>query len=183
VSIAPVDRRIVMLGAVIAVLGVLAFASSRSNRPATLTVALAQGQTPAAPAFSLPRLGREGALDLADLRGNVVVVNFWASWCVPCRDEAPAIEAAWQRYRDRGVVVVGLNVQDLVPQAMRFIAAVGATYPMVRDRDNRVYRAYGLTGIPETFFIDRHGRVVRKFGGVVTDRAAWFSVIEEALAR
>jgi cytochrome c biogenesis protein CcmG, thiol:disulfide interchange protein DsbE len=177
------DRRVIMLGALLAVLGVLAVASLRSNRPAVLTIALAQGQTPEAPVFSLQRLGGEGTLDLGGLRGKIVVLNFWASWCVPCRDEAPAIEAAWKRYRDRGVVVVGANVQDLVPQATRFREAVAATYPMGRDRDNRVYRAYGLTGVPETFFIDRKGRVVRKFSGVVTDRSVWFSTIDELLAR
>ena len=172
-----------MIGALLVVLGVLVVASLRSNRPAALTIALARGQTLDAPAFSLQRLGGEGTVDLAALRGKIVVLNFWASWCAPCRDEAPAIEAAWQRYRNRGVVVVGANVQDLVPQATRFIESVAATYPMGRDRDNRVYRAYGLTGVPETFFIDREGRVVRKFSGVVTDRSVWFSTIDSMLAR
>jgi cytochrome c biogenesis protein CcmG/thiol:disulfide interchange protein DsbE len=177
------DRRVIMLGALVLVLGVLAVASFRSNRPAELTIALARGQTPDAPLFTLQRLGDQGTLDLAHFRGKVVVLNFWASWCEPCRDEAPAIEAAWRRYRDRGVVVIGVNVQDLLPKAARFVEAVGATYPMARDRDNRVYRAYGLTGVPETFFIDRAGRVVRKFAGVVTDRAAWFVAIDDALTR
>lgn len=165
------------------VVGALALLIVRAGRQASITAALARGLTPDAPPFVLPRLDRDGTLELAALRGKVVVLNFWASWCVPCRDEAPLLEAIWQRYRDRGVVVVGVNVQDLIPAAQRFLRETRTTYPVVRDRDNRIYRAYGLTGVPETFFIDRQGRIVRKFPGVVTDQAAWARAVEEVLAR
>lgn len=177
------QRRAILLGSLVLVLGFIAFVTARVNRPASISVALARGLTPQAPPFDLPRLDAEGTLSLASLRGKVVVVNFWASWCIPCRDEAPAIEATWQRYRDRGVVVLGVNVQDLVPKALQFLKDTKATYPQVRDRDNTVYRAYGLTGVPETFFVDREGRIVRKFPGVVTDPNEWFKAVEEALGR
>ncbi|MGQ0569064.1 MAG: TlpA family protein disulfide reductase [Armatimonadota bacterium] len=175
-------RRAALLGSLILILGLLAFVTARTNQQASITVPLARGLTPEAPAFDLPRLDAGGTLDLRSLRGKVVVINFWASWCIPCRDEAPAIEATWQRYKNRGVVVVGIDVQDLVPEAMRFLADTGTPYPMIRDKDNSVYRAYGLTGVPETFFVDRAGRIVRKFPGVVTDSQIWFKAVEDALA-
>ncbi len=175
--------RAVLFGALAVVLGLLAFITVRSNRPATITSALGRGLTPDAPVFVLPRLGAEGTIDLATLRGKVVVINFWASWCIPCRDEAPALEATWQRYRDRGVVVLGVNVQDLIPEALRFMKDTKTSYPNVRDRDNTVYRAYGLTGVPETFFVDRQARIVRKFPGVVIDQEEWFKAVDDILAR
>jgi len=173
----------VLLGGLVVFLGLIAFVTLRANRPSSLTVAIARGQTPAAPEFTLPRLDAEGTLSLSSLRGQVVVVNFWASWCVPCRDEAPALETTWRRYRDRGVVFVGVNVQDLIPQALKFLAQTKPTYPNVRDKDNSVYRAYGLTGVPETFFVDREGRIVKKFPGVVTDPGEWAKAVEEVLTR
>ncbi len=176
-------RQAVVLGSLAVFLALLAFATLRSNRPASLTVALTRGERPAAPTFALPRLDTSGALDLGALRGRVVVLNFWSSWCAPCRDEAPALESTWRRYRERGVVVVGVNVQDLAPSALRFLEETGTTYPVVRDKDNTVYRAYGLTGVPETFFIDAAGRVVRKFPGVVTAPEEWFRAVEAALER
>ena len=172
-----------MLCSVIGVVGVLVFVTVRTNRPASITAALARGETPDAPRFSLPRLDAQGTLDLASLRGRVVVINFWASWCIPCRDEAPVIEATWQRYRDRGVVVLGVDVQDLIPEALRFLRETKTTYPQVRDKDNTVYRAYGLTGVPETFFVDHAGRIVRKFPGAVTNVQEWFRAVEDTLAR
>ena len=173
----------VLLGSLVAVLGLLFFLTVGSSRPESISVALARGLTPEAPEFLLPRLDGGGTIALDSFRGRVVVINFWASWCAPCRAEAPALEATWQRYRDHGVVVIGVNVQDLVPQALRFLQETKTTYPMVRDRDNTVYRAYGLTGLPETFFVDRSGKIVRKFRGGVSDPEAWFKTVEETLAR
>lgn len=175
------SSKTVLLASVVAVLGLLTVVTLRANRPASISVALARGESPEAPEFILPRLDAEGSLDLASLRGRVVVINFWASWCIPCRDEAPVIEATWQRYRDRGVVVLGVDVQDLVPEALRFMKETGTTYPQVRDKDNTIYRAYGLTGVPETFFIDRDGRIVRKFPGAVLRREEWFKAVEGIL--
>lgn len=176
-------RRVAVLGGLILFLGLIAFVTLRSNRPAALAVALARGETPQAPEFTLPRLDAEGMLTLTSLQGKVVVLNFWASWCIPCKDEAPAIEATWQRYKDRGVVFVGVNVQDLTPKALKFLKDTHATYPNVRSGDNAVYRAYGLTGVPETFFVNRDGRIVKKFPGVVTDPAQWAAAVEEALRK
>jgi cytochrome c biogenesis protein CcmG/thiol:disulfide interchange protein DsbE len=177
------NSKTVLLGSVVAVLGLLAIVTLRANRPASIAVALARGETPEAPPFTLPRLDAEGTLDLASLRGRVVVINFWASWCIPCRDEAPVIEATWERFKNRGVVVLGVDVQDLIPEALRFLRETKTTYPQVRDKDNMVYRAYGLTGVPETFFVDHAGRIVRKFPGAVTNIQEWFRAVENMLAR
>ncbi|MDR7418305.1 MAG: redoxin domain-containing protein [Armatimonadota bacterium] len=179
----PTGRRVALLGSLVVFLALIAFVTLRTNRPSSLTVAIARGESPAAPEFALPRLDTAGTLSLASLRGKVVVVNFWASWCIPCKDEAPALEVTWQRYRDRGVVFVGVNVQDLTPKALAFLNETRATYPNVRDKDNTVYRAYGLTGVPETFFVSREGRIVKKFPGVVTDPETWARAVEDALAR
>lgn len=129
--------------------------------------AIAKGELKRAPDFTLPVLAngspvgkRAGEpLSLSELRGRPVVVNFWASWCNPCKLEAPILEAAWRATRGRGAVVLGIDVQDLSENARRFIARYGQTYPSVRDKGDGTYRAYGLTGVPETFFLDRAGRV------------------------
>ncbi len=176
-------QRLAIMGAVVGLMALLAVVTVRSNRPASITVALARGLNPEAPVFALPRIDEEGTLELAALRGRVVVLNFWSSWCIPCREEAAAIEATWNRYRERGAVVVGINVQDLTGAASRFLRDVGATFPNVRDKDNTVYRAYGLTGVPETFFVDRQGLIVRKFPGAVSSPGVWFEAVEEALRR
>lgn len=175
--------RVALVASVVVVLGLLAFVTLRTNRPSSISVALARGLTPEAPAFELPRLDAEGTLALTSLRGKVVVINFWASWCVPCKDEAVALEATWQRFKDKDVIVLGVNVQDLIPEATRFLKVTKTTYPAVRDKDNSVYRAYGLTGVPETFFVDRQGRIVRKFPGAVTDPQEWAKAAEDALKR
>jgi len=133
--------------------------------------ALARGERPVAPAFTLPRLDREGELSLASMRGKAVVVNFWASWCVPCKEEAPVLEAAWQRHRDDGLVVLGIDFNDLRPDALGFIRKNGVTYPVVYDRDGELVAKFGATGVPETFFIDRRGRLVgRRVTGAVNAR-------------
>ncbi len=121
---------------------------------------LAKGKQPAAPHFDLGRLDRQGKLSLDSLRGKVVVLNFWASWCVPCKSEAPRLEAAWRRFRAQGVVVVGVDAQDFSGDARRFIRRYELTYPNVHDGPGKVLPRYGVTGFPETYFVDRHGRLV-----------------------
>jgi cytochrome c biogenesis protein CcmG/thiol:disulfide interchange protein DsbE len=121
---------------------------------------LAKGKRPAAPHFDLSRLDRAGRLSLASLRGKVVVLNFWASWCDPCKSEAPRLEAAWRNFRRDGVVVVGVDAQDFSGDARNFIRRFELTYPNVHDGPGDVLPKYGVTGFPETYFVARDGRLV-----------------------
>jgi len=113
-----------------------------------------------APDFTLGRLDRAGSLQLSSLRGKVVVVNFWASWCHPCREEAPALEAASKQFGGKAVVV-GVDVRDASGAARRFLRKYDLTYPAVHDNRDLTWPKYGLTGLPETFFLDSRGRVVQ----------------------
>ena len=121
----------------------------------------------AAPAFDLQRLDGNGRLALASWNGRVRVVNFWATWCGPCKSESPALQRLWEQYRARGVVFVGVDYNDVASDARRFVRKHGLTYPMVRDRDGSVGNLYDLTGVPETFVVDRHGRLVEHFAGPI----------------
>ena len=109
-------------------------------------------------------------VSLASLRGRVVVLNFWASWCYPaCYEEAPALERSWRAYRDREVSVVGVAIQDRPDAARKFIADFSLSFPNAPDPDGRVSVDYGVYGVPETFFIDRAGRIRLKQTGAVSD--------------
>jgi cytochrome c biogenesis protein CcmG/thiol:disulfide interchange protein DsbE len=156
-------KLVLQVGAVALVALLLALLGWRvADRQAGKNVASAaiDGDKPKAPAFTLPELGREGEVSLASLRGKAVVVNFWASWCVPCRDEAPAFQAAWERWREAGVVVLGVNAQDFASDARSFIDRYGVTYPNVHDGEGSTLGDYGVTGFPETAFLDAEGRIV-----------------------
>lgn len=119
-----------------------------------------------APDFTLPQLDGP-PVRLSDLRGRVVVLNFWASWCIPCREETPALKAFYQRYGDR-VAFYAINVAEPVDTVRAFLAEFGATYPVLLDRDKTVYRQYRVTGYPETFWIDEQGIVRIHWRGPMT---------------
>lgn len=118
-----------------------------------------------APDVTLPYLERDGQLALADLRGQVVVVNFWASWCVPCREEHADLVAAAAAYEHRGVTFIGIVYQDRREQAIGFLDELGRGYDHLEDPGSRAAIAFGLFGIPETFFIDTDGVVAAKVLG------------------
>lgn len=122
--------------------------------------ALARGVLVEAPDFTLDRLDGPGQLSMADLRGKAVVVNFWASWCVPCRDEAPVLQQTYERYRGRGLVVLGIDVNDFREDARRFLRRYGITYPTVYDGKGSTVGRWGVRAFPETFFVDRTGTLV-----------------------
>ena len=135
--------------------------------------ALAAGKHPQAPALVLSRLDDpETKLSLADLEGKAVVVNFWASWCIPCKDEAPALQKTYEKYRSQGLVVLGVDAQDFRQDAKRFVKRFGLTYPIVVDGSGSTLGKWGVSGFPETFFVDREGRLVgqRIQGGIDTER-------------
>ena len=119
-----------------------------------------------APNFTLNRIDEPGTLQLASLRGKVVVLNFWASWCFPCNQEAPTLQAAAKRWGDR-VVVLGVDVNDPTIDARKFARKFKLTYPLVHDNHNVTSPKYGLTGLPETFFIDRTGKLIEHVPGEV----------------
>lgn len=96
---------------------------------------------------------------LSDLRGQVVVINFWASWCEPCRQEAMDLELTWREYREKGVVFVGLNWADTEREAKAYLQEFDITYPNGPDLGTRIAQTYRMNGIPETFFIDRQGQL------------------------
>ena len=133
---------------------------------------LGSGEPVPAPGFTLERLDRPGTLSLASLRGKPLIVNFWASWCIPCKDEAPVLQETYERYRSQGLVVVGVDAQDFREDAKRFAKRFGMTYPLVYDGKGSTLGKWGVVGFPETFFVDRRGNIVgeRIQGGVDVDR-------------
>jgi cytochrome c biogenesis protein CcmG/thiol:disulfide interchange protein DsbE len=148
-----------------ALVGLLAYGIAAKGTNTTLDEAIAKGQRPAAPLKALPRLGAPGRASLADYRGKVVVLNVWASWCPPCRDEVPLLQRTQEKIAPRGGTVLGIDTQDQSSDALDFLRQHKATFPSLRDRDRSYGRSLGVTGYPETFVIDRRGRVaaVRRF--------------------
>lgn len=147
---------------------------------------LAQPGSQLAPGSPVPDF-QLSALDgtpmiLAAQRGNVVVVNFFASWCDPCRQEAAALEATWRDYQGQGVQFFGIAYKDVESAAKAFMTEFGVSYPTAVEAGNRTSRLYGVTGVPETFVVDQNGNLVHHFLGAVT-RAELAQVINPLLAR
>ena len=158
----------VALGLVAFLFGLLVW-SIIHNEGGGAAAAVARGESPPAPEFKLERLDRPGELSLSALRGKVVVLNFWGSWCFACKGGAAILEAGWQRWRDQGVVFVGVDFWDFRADARRFIRRYGETFPMVYDGPGNLLSRYGLTGAPETFFVDRQGRIVAHVVGAIEE--------------
>ncbi len=150
----------------LAFLGLAALASL--SRGGAMAPATAEARPPA-PDFAAPSFAG-GEIALAAFRGKPVVLNFWASWCPPCRAEARELERVWQAYRNRGIVFLGVNIQDPEPEARAFLHAFGVTYPSVRDVTNGIATAYAVGALPTTVFIDRDGRIAGRWVGTLTEQ-------------
>jgi cytochrome c biogenesis protein CcmG, thiol:disulfide interchange protein DsbE len=164
---------------VVALFGLLAWKVTQGE--SEVTAELADGGTPAAPEFTLERLDGEGDLSLESLRGKPVVLNFWASWCGPCKDEAPLLEEASKRWAGK-VAFVGVDVKDFRGDARKFLERYGVTYPNVYDGKGSTIGRYGVTGYPETYFIDAEGRVRYRIAGPVEDAEEVDDGIRRALS-
>ena len=125
------------------------------------------GAGQAAPDFTLQTFDGQ-TVRLADLRGKVVLVNFWASWCVPCAQEAPDIENTWRAYQDRGVVFVGVDYVDTETEARGYLHNFNISYPTGADLGTRISQAYRIRGVPETYIIDQQGTLRATFIGPTT---------------
>ncbi len=119
-----------------------------------------------APDFTLTTFDG-GSFSLSSQRGKVVLINFWASWCGPCQEEAPVLQDGWQRYRERGVTFVGVNIWDKEEDARAFIARYGVTYINGPDASGKIAVDYGVAGVPETFLVSPDGTVAQKFVGTI----------------
>lgn len=168
----------------VSLLGLLAFGLLAQSPNTNIDDTLARDQATPAPAYRLAVLAR-GSLGASlttslapafadnwaantELRGTPYVLNLWASWCVPCQEEAPLLERTWRQARSRDVLFVGLDQQDTEEDAGSFLRHYGIDYLTIRDPTNDVARKYGATGVPETFFISARGDVVNHVIGEVT---------------
>ena len=175
----------VAVGLVVVLFGLLVW-KLVDDEGGALAASVARGETPDAPDFTLERLDREGELTLSSLEGKAVVLNFWASWCIPCKEETPFLEQVWRENRDRGLVVVGLDAKDFRRDARAFMRKFDVTYPVVYDGPGKTLSSYGVTGFPETFVLDREGKVVEVFVGAVNsdeDRARLRAAVDRALGQ
>ena len=167
-------RRLVLVALIVGpILGLLAFGFTRDARYISSPL-LAK---PAAPFTVTLFDGRKITLD--DLRGKAVFLNFWASWCPPCRTEARDLEAAWQKVKDKNMVFIGVALQDLDNNSLEFLKEFEVTYPNGKDETGKIAVDYGTWGIPESFFIDPQGRITYKHVGAIRASLV-LSKIEEA---
>ena len=165
-------------------LGLVAWATLAAGEGRSLVAQVAADEKPPAPAFELEVLWprsetwlqtlrgalADGRISVEELRGYPVVLNFWASWCIPCREEAPVLDASADAHRGE-VVFLGIDVQDLRGDALAFLDEFDVRYVSVRDRAGETYRAYGLTGVPETYYLDAAGRIVAHSPGPVSPQS------------
>ena len=141
-----------------------------NKAPVTGRSGITRVQEPA-PDFRLARFDG-GELVLSEQNGRPTVINFWASWCPPCRDEARILEGLWRRHQAAGVLMIGIDIQDAEADAREFLREFNITYPNGRDEDGRITIDYGVIGLPVTFFVNREGIVERRWVGAIEEGAA-----------
>ena len=152
------SAQILAVALVAALFGVLTWRLATQDEGAARQ--LGRGKVVHAPGFRLDRLDRPGKVSLAAYRGRPVVLNFWGSWCDPCKQEAPVLEETWRRYRDRGLIVLGVDFHDVKGAARRFARENKMTYPIAYDGPGNTLSDYGVVGAPETFFVAPNGKLV-----------------------
>ena len=157
---------LVVVALLIALVTLLAYGLASGDGDDDLTTPSRAASGRPRPRSTCRRSSGTGARSLAEYKGKVVVLNVWASWCDPCRDESPLLERWHQRMKPRGGLVLGVDTQDVESDARAFIREYKLTYPHLRDKEGDELRSdYGVVGYPETFVIDRQGRVAALFRG------------------
>ena len=156
--------------AAVALIALLAYGVASQSKDTSIDDAVAEGERPSAPLSTLPALGRDDEGSLDEYRGQVVVLNFWASWCPPCVEELPLLERTQRRIEDRGATVLGVNYKDLPEDALGFVRRYGISFPSLRDRDGEYAESFAAVAFPETFVIDRRGRIAATRRGPVDRR-------------
>ena len=165
--LAPVPLAAILI--VAALVALLAYGVAQNQPDTSIDSAVAAGKRPAAPELDLPRLDAPGRTSLASLRGKVVVLNFWASWCPPCRGESPVLERWHRRLRPQNGTVLGVDVLDVDSDARAFVRRYGLTYPVIRDGDGGTRKSFDVYQQPDTIVIDKRGRIAGVVRGTVTD--------------
>jgi cytochrome c biogenesis protein CcmG, thiol:disulfide interchange protein DsbE len=151
-----------------ALVGLLAYGVAAKQTDTSIDQAVASGDRIDAPEATLPLLDGRGSGSLADHRGKVVVLNFWASWCGPCVKELPLLESTQEKIRDQGGMVLGVDYKDVRENALDFVTRFNLSYPHLRDRDGAYADKYDSRAFPETFVIDRQGKIAAVRRGPVT---------------
>jgi cytochrome c biogenesis protein CcmG, thiol:disulfide interchange protein DsbE len=155
---------------VLALLALLAYGIAQNQTSESIDSQLAAGKRPVPPALTLPPLGGGAPVSLASFRGKVVVLNFWASWCPPCKEEAPILSRWQPRLKAHNGTIVGVDVLDVSSDAQRFAAEHKLDFPHLRDGDGSRLKAFQVVGYPETIVLDRKGRIAATSRGTIDDR-------------
>jgi cytochrome c biogenesis protein CcmG, thiol:disulfide interchange protein DsbE len=166
--LAPVPLAVIAV--VLALVALLAYGLASRGEDTSIDTKLAKGERPQAPSATLPVLFGSGTSSLDAYRGKVVLLNYWASWCVPCRQEAPLLQRWQPAMQAKGGTVLGIDVNDISDNGKAFARKFKLTYPLLRDGNAHSQSAYGVLAYPESFLIDRQGRIRAAARGPVDER-------------